>query len=112
MTTFVRDYGIFSLGAARLDDVCVALAAGRPVATAIAGGSDAFQSYVGGVLPALHAPLDHYVVLLGYETLANGHRVYHGRNSWSDQWGESGNFRIAQEAIAELSDLVVVEGGL
>jgi hypothetical protein len=110
LSAAIRDYGIFSLGAARVDDVALAIATGKPVTIAIAGGSDAFQAYSGGVLPALHAPLDHYVVLLGYETLASGHRVFHGRNSWGTGWGENGNFRLSEAALAELSDLVAVGG--
>lgn len=104
----ISDYGIFSFGARRSDDIALAIAAGRPVNVAIAGGSDAFQDYTGGVLPALHAPLDHYVTLLSYETLRDGSRVFGGRNSWGD-WGEGGNFRLSEAAVAELGDIVAVD---
>ncbi len=106
---FLGDYGITTTGTSRIADVRVALAANKPITIAIAGGSDAFQSYMTGVLPALNSPLDHYVFLWGYETLANGKTVFHGRNSWSESWGLAGDFMLSEAALAELGDLVVAD---
>jgi hypothetical protein len=63
--------------------VAAALANGHPVCAAIAGGSDGFQNYNGGVMDALHAPLDHYVLIVGYDTVSlTGERIFYGQNSW------------------------------
>ena len=105
----VGDYGIYSTGQQRVTDICTALAHGKPVCIAIAGGSAAFQAYSGGVLGPLNAPLDHYVVAVGYETAADGSIVLVIRNSWSASWGESGNVRINEAAIQELGDIVVLD---
>lgn len=108
LTLLVGDYEIVTTGDARIVDVQTALVAQRPVTIAIAGGSDAFQGYTGGVLGLLSAPLDHYVTLYGFDTdPINGQLIFYGRNSWGTGWGESGNFRLGQECIAELGDLVV-----
>lgn len=105
---FVGDYRIDSTGKERLDDICTAIAGGQPVTVAIAGGSSAFQSYSGGVLPALNAELDHYVCLLAYRTLPDGTREFGGRNSWSVGWGEEGNFWLSEAAVQELGDVVAL----
>ncbi len=108
LALLVGEYEIVTTGAARVSDVQIALVAQRPITIAIAGGSDAFQSYSGGVLGLLNAPLDHYVTLYGYDTdPISGQPVFYGRNSWGIGWGESGNFRLGQECITELGDLVV-----
>ncbi len=88
--------------------VALALASNHPVCCAIAGGSNAFQSYSGGTMGPLNAPLDHYVVLLGYDTLANGHRIFFGQNSWGDSWGDRGYFTIDEACLAQLGDLVAI----
>ncbi len=89
--------------------VANAIADGHPVCAAIAGGSDAFQGYVGGVLGPMMAPLDHYVLLIGYDTVVDtGARVFFGQNSWGASWGEHGYFTIDEACLAELRDLVAV----
>lgn len=105
----IGDYGIASTGAERIADLRGALAAGKPVTAAIAGGSAAFQQYAGGILGPLYAALDHYIMLVGYDTDANGATVFHGRNSWSEGWGEEGNFRLNEGAAQELGDLIAVD---
>src|SRR5262249_33647257 len=101
----VGDYGIYSYGAQRVQEVCTAIANGIPVCCAIAGGSAAFQNSSGGVLGPLNAPLDHYVCIIGYETSADGSKVFMIRNSWSEYWGENGNVRINEACLDQLGDL-------
>lgn len=86
-----------------------ALAAGFPVPGAIAASGELFQSYTGGVLPALGPELDHMVCLVGYELTADGSTIWLVRNSWSKSWGEEGNFRLSDEAFDELGDLTVCD---
>jgi hypothetical protein len=110
LTVLVGQYGIYSSGIRRGEEVRAALAADKPICAAIAGGSPKFQSYQRGILTPLRARLDHYIVLTGYDTLTvEGQRVYRGRNSWSTQWGEQGDFWIDEDALNELGDLVVAD---
>lgn len=102
----VGDYEIYSRGGQRGLEVRTALAAGKPIACAIAGGSSTFQNYKGGTLPPLRAPLDHYVALTGYERTHDGWR-YRIRNSWSIGWGEAGDCWINSDGLDELGDVVV-----
>ena len=106
LTVLVGDYGITSTGAQRVRDFQTSLAAGIPVTVAIAGGCDAFQNYSGGILPALNAPLDHYVCLLAYKTLPDGSIAFGGQNSWGPFWGEAGRFWLSDPAVQELGDNV------
>lgn len=103
------EHAITTTGVQRITDICTAIASRKPVTVAIAGGSDAFQEYTGGILPALHAPLDHYVWILGYETDAHGQCIITVRNQWGPSWGESGNVRLSEAAVQELGDLVVLD---
>lgn len=41
--------------------------------------------------------LDHAVVLVGYGTTWNGTDYWLLRNSWSDQWGLDGYFRLTRK---------------
>jgi hypothetical protein len=109
VTCIVGDYGITSTGTQRVDDVCSAIANKHPVTVAIAGGSNTFQAYSGGVLGPIEETLDHYVWLYGYETVANGSRVFHGRNSWGRDWGISGDFMLSEDALQWLGDLVALD---
>ncbi len=103
----IGDYEITSTGAQRITDMKTALAANHPITVAIAGGSDTFQGYTGGVMGPIGTDLDHYVFLFGYETdPITGEAIFHGRNSWGD-WGEAGNFRLNEAGAQELGDLVV-----
>lgn len=108
LTIVSGDYAIADVGQAREDQVCMALASGRPVCCAIAG-SGALQSYTGGVLGPLGTDLDHYVLIFAADAQPDGSRVYTLRNSWGASYGEAGNFRINSAALAELGDLVVAD---
>lgn len=103
------EYGITSTGKQRVRDMQTALAAHKPMTVAIAGGSDAFQGYTGGVLGPLNAPLDHYVWIYGYEVQPDGSVVFLCRNQWGEGWGEQGNFRLNEAGAAELGDIVVLD---
>jgi hypothetical protein len=109
LALFVGDYAVTSTGAHRRADVCASIAHGKPVLVAIAGGSAAFQGYGGGVLSAMRAPLDHYVVLLAYRTRPDGRREFGGLNSWGEGWGEAGAFWIDEAALEELGDLIALD---
>lgn len=110
LALLLGEYGITSTGAQLEEELKVALfVAKKPVTLAIAGGSDAFQGYSGGVLEALNAPLDHYIYADGYETLPSGEFVLHVVNSWGvDGWGIAGRARLGSKSVAELGDLVVL----
>ena len=105
----VGEYGIASTGTDRVRDMQEALAGRRPITVAIAGGSNAFQSYSGGIMGSIGTSLDHYVWLYGYETQIDGSAVFLGRNQWGTGWGEQGSFRINESGIAELGDIVVLD---
>ena len=105
----VGDYGIDSRGAQRITDICTALAHGKPVCVAVAGGSAKFQAYLGGVLGPLAAQLDHYVLLVGYHTLADGTVILDGLNSWGLGWGDRGRFHLSPAAADELGDIVALD---
>lgn len=105
----VGDYGIKGTPESRRQQARVALASGKAICAAIAGGSDMFQNYSGGVLGQLNAPLDHYVCIIGYETRDDGSTIWKIRNSWGEDWGEKGNCWIDDNAFAELSNLIVVD---
>jgi hypothetical protein len=109
LTLPIGEYGINSIGSARILALRQALSANKPVCVAIAGGSNAFQSYTSGILPALNAPLDHYVLLIGYSTTPTGSTVFECLNSWGDGWGEGGYCWLSEEAVQELGDLVVLD---
>ena len=105
-------YAITSWGKQKSDDVAACVSAGVPVVLAIAGGSQAFQAYSGGVLGTLNAPLDHAVFVVGYTTNADGSRVYTVRNSWGQSFGESGNVRISEDCLYQCGDLVAMKARL
>ena len=100
-SVLVGAHPISTTGLARTLEVQVALAAGYPVALSVPGGSDAFQAYTGGILDAIDAPTDHYVLLSGYERI-DGNLVFRGRNSWGEGFGEGGDFLVT-EAFVERS---------
>ena len=107
------DYSITEFGAERIALVCRALSANIPVCLDVAGGSSAFQSYSSGVLVGSNAPLDHYVILLGYETNPGGTITFEGHNSWGTEWGINGTFQAAESVVLKSGDLVAcVEHGL
>lgn len=105
----VGEYEIVSTGAQRIEDLKVALAvANAGVTVAIDGGSDAFQSYAGGILASAGLDLDHYIYAVAFGIDA-GVFFLDLANSWSTGWGEAGRVRIGAQAVAELGDLVVTK---
>lgn len=104
---YVGEYGITTTGKQRIVDMQTALAGKKPITVAIAGGSDAFQQYMGGVLGPLNASNDHYVWIYGYEVQPDGSVIFLCRNQWGVSWGEQGNFRLNEAGAQELTDLVV-----
>jgi hypothetical protein len=65
----LNPYAILSTGAQRVAELRVALSSGFPATIAIEADGDAFQGYEDGVLESLGRDLDHYVAVIGYETL-------------------------------------------
>lgn len=108
----IGEYAVSSSGADRRAELKAALANGHPITFAIAGGSAAFQGYSGGVMHAIHEPLDHYVWMWGYSTDSNGSIVWDCRNQWGTSWGENGDFRLYDDAVDELGDVIVLDVAL
>lgn len=105
----IGEYDIADGGALRRDEICAAIAGKIPVTVAIAGGSPAFQAYTGGIMPALHSPLDHYVWIYGFQTAADGTRVFYMRNQWGRSWGENGSAVLSEAAVDELGDVIALD---
>ncbi len=92
-------------------DAAVALAEDHPFIFGTTG-VDAFQQYTGGVIDLLvPSEQGHDLCLLGYETGADGERVFLGVNSWGEEWGEGGFFRLAASELRgpTVSDGYVIE---
>lgn len=104
-TLVIGERAIYARGSQRVADVKTALSSGFPIAVAINGGCEAFQTYSAGVLTGheLAGGNDHYVWLCGYDL---DHFI--GWNSWSDDWGIDGNFVLDRAALDTLGDLYVV----
>jgi hypothetical protein len=94
-------------------DVKTALASGCPVTVAVPGGSDAFQSYVGGILGPIDLsqnPIDHNVCLVGYDTETDGSVVFTIANSWGIGWGENGFVRVSSDFLQQsTADLYAIQ---
>lgn len=57
--------------------------------------NDAFQAYDGGVFNASDtSPINHAVVLVGWDDSQGENGVWFMRNSWNTWWGEAGYMRI------------------
>eukprot|EP01105_Mastigella_eilhardi_P016456 TRINITY_DN3763_c0_g1_i1.p1 TRINITY_DN3763_c0_g1~~TRINITY_DN3763_c0_g1_i1.p1 ORF type:complete len:650 (-),score=121.66 TRINITY_DN3763_c0_g1_i1:67-2016(-) len=74
-------------------------------ALAVAINAEPLQSYTGGVLPALAcdsaAPANHAVVLTGWGVdSTSGAKYWTFQNSWGQNWGEAGYFRLERGAGA------------
>jgi hypothetical protein len=66
-----------------------------PVAVGIAIGT-AFQSYSEGIFTTEQGvwPVNHGVVLVGWDDNQGTNGIWFMRNSWGDDWGEDGTMRI------------------
>ncbi len=100
-------YEIDSFGAQRVEDLCAALASGFAVTCAVSAGNETWQGWKPsrGPLGAQHpVELDHYVWFCGYRT-ANGKRIFRIRNSWSHEWGDSGEIEIMEAFVSQIGDV-------
>lgn len=102
----IGEYSVFTP-----EDVALAIANRIPVTVAVEAGTDAFQHYTGGVLEPMGVALDHYVTLIGYTTTTAG-LVFTMRNSWSEDWGMSGNALVSEDAVRQFGDMVAMKVGL
>ena len=109
LNVIVGDYGIYSTGEQRSDDIARSIANGKPVTCAVPGGSDAWQNYAGGVLGPTGTAIDHYVAVVAYDVDVSGKRVFVIRNSWGVTYGEVGNVRVSVDAIQEFTDIVALD---
>ena len=69
-----------------------------PVSVAIEADTDTFQLYTGGIITSesCGTKLDHGVLVVGYG-MDSGVNYWTIKNSWGDDWGESGYVRIARD---------------
>lgn len=71
-----------------------AAVARQPVSVAVDGASIVFQLYGGGILSGFcFMDLNHAVTAVGYGQ-NNGHEYWLIKNSWGEDWGESGYARM------------------
>ena len=69
-----------------------------PVSVAIEADTDTFQLYTGGIITSdsCGTQLDHGVLVVGYG-VDSGVDYWTIKNSWGNDWGESGYVRIARD---------------
>jgi C1A family cysteine protease len=83
-----------------------------PIAVAIAIGST-FQAYSGGIFNTEEWvwPVNHAVVLVGWDDNQGANGVWFLRNSWGDDWGENGYMRIEYgvDAVGYAANFVVYD---
>ena len=71
-----------------------------PVSIGIDAESSALQNYIGGILDPPHREdhaLNHGVLLVGSGTSPNGTNYWIIKNSWGQEWGENGYFRLIRD---------------
>lgn len=75
----------------------VAAVSKNPVSVAIEADTNVFQLYNSGIISDVTCGtnLDHGVLVVGYGT-ENGQDYWILKNSWGENWGEKGFFRIAR----------------
>lgn len=72
------------------EDELLSTLAQHPVIVAVASGNTAWKQYSGGVLSTCDTTsLDHAVLVVGYDSTS-----FKIKNSWGDDWGESGYIRL------------------
>jgi len=67
----------------------------------IAMDATILETYTGGIIAPYagecsQVQLDHAIVIVGYGTAANNQTFWIVRNSWGEDWGEQGYFRIVK----------------
>lgn len=83
-----------------------------PLVAHVAAGNNCWRFYKGGLLTAQdHCPskIDHAVAIVGMDQ-QNGKDYWIVQNSWSEQWGERGNVRLAVENGQGVSGINVAVG--
>ncbi|CAK0787246.1 hypothetical protein CVIRNUC_010463 [Coccomyxa viridis] len=85
----------------------------HPVAVAVCCGDniDNWHQYTGGIFEIPNTdipggctdPLDHAVVVVGYDTTEEGQDYWLIKNSWSTTWGEQGFFKVRRNVGAPLA---------
>jgi cathepsin L len=74
-----------------------AAVARQPVSVGIEASGMALQLFKSGVLAKdCGAALDHAVLIVGYDTDANGQDYWIVKNSWGSKWGQGGYMNIAR----------------
>ena len=82
-----------------------------PLSVGIDASPEAFIYYESGIFDAPCSVNNHAVILVGYGTV-NGKAYWIIRNSWSNQWGENGNVRVARNDDNKSSCFVTAEAWL
>lgn len=102
-------YAITSSGAAREQELRVAMFHGFPVTVAVdASEGSPIQNYGAGVIDNMGEQLDHYVALDAFRTIDGALQVRFG-NSWGPRWGENGGCWLGSTSIQQLGDLWVID---
>lgn len=90
----------------RTEQALMEAVAQGPVAVAVAASNPLFQYYVGGVLDDADlcgTSVSHAMLLVGYNTTANGIDYWLLKNSWGTGWGEGGYIRMRRGSNQILS---------